>query len=210
MTFISVSFRLSRTALSPWIFREIRELMSGRIPVPVTDDEKKAMIIRHYRMMLMHKPEKITVREMRKHIGWYIRGRKGAAQFRGEINRYIGATYYKKNDYETALKYLNKSIQLDSEGAIDTWVFMGESYIALGEYEKAIEPLRKAIEAWKPNDDYDLAYLESRLKFAKEKLGDNSTENDDEGSSVCPKCGAKVVSEDPFCRKCGNRLKEND
>ena len=72
---------------NPWIFREIRELMSGRIPVPVTDDEKKAMIIRHYQMMLMHKPEKIAVREMRKHIGWYIRGRKGAAQFRAEINR---------------------------------------------------------------------------------------------------------------------------
>ena len=27
------------------------------------------------------------ISEMRKHIGWYIRGMKGAAQFRAEINR---------------------------------------------------------------------------------------------------------------------------
>lgn len=127
--------------------------------------------------------------------------------FRGEINRYTGGTYYKLNDYETALKYLNKSIQLDSEGFTDTWVFMGESYIELGQYEKAIEPLRKAIEAWDPNEDYDLAYIESRLKFAKEKLGDNAV--DDTEKPVCPDCGAELKSDDSFCRKCGKKLKEN-
>ena len=72
---------------NPWIFREIRELSAGRIPKPVSADEKREMIVRHYRAMLESRPERIAVREMRKHIGWYIRGMKGAAQFRTEINR---------------------------------------------------------------------------------------------------------------------------
>ncbi|MBR6481249.1 MAG: tRNA-dihydrouridine synthase, partial [Thermoguttaceae bacterium] len=33
------------------------------------------------------RPEHIAVREMRKHIGWYIHGYRGAARVRDEINR---------------------------------------------------------------------------------------------------------------------------
>jgi len=72
---------------NPWIFREIKQALSGMEITKATTDEKRNMIIRHYRMMLSSKPEKIAVREMRKHIGWYIHGMKGAAQFRSEINR---------------------------------------------------------------------------------------------------------------------------
>ena len=71
---------------NPWIFREIRDLAAGRKTLPVTASEKKQMIIRHYSMMLESRPEWIAVREMRKHIGWYIRGMKGAAGFRAGIN----------------------------------------------------------------------------------------------------------------------------
>lgn len=45
------------------------------------------MILRHYRMMVESRPEHIAVREMRKHIGWYIRGLRDAARVRSEINR---------------------------------------------------------------------------------------------------------------------------
>lgn len=76
---------------NPWIFREIKALQAGREPEKPTKDEKRDMIVRHYRLMLESRPEKIAVREMRKHIGWYIRGLKGAAQFRAEINRCPGA-----------------------------------------------------------------------------------------------------------------------
>ena len=72
---------------NPWIFRQIREVTQGKTPSGVSDEERKSMMIRHYRMMLESRPEPIAVREMRKHIGWYIRGMKGAAAFRAEINR---------------------------------------------------------------------------------------------------------------------------
>ena len=79
---------IGRGALgNPWIFREIKELMCGGVPSPVSLSEKKQMILRHYTMMLQNKPEPVAVREMRKHIGWYIKGMKNAARFRAEINQ---------------------------------------------------------------------------------------------------------------------------
>ena len=71
---------------NPWIFREIKSLLRNGIYQPVTKEEKHRMIMLHYRRMLEEKPEPIAVREMRKHIGWYIKGINGAARFRNEIN----------------------------------------------------------------------------------------------------------------------------
>ncbi len=72
---------------NPWIFRGIRELDEGKTPSPVTADERFQMIRRHYERMLAWKPEHIAVREMRKHIGWYLHGLRGASRARAEINR---------------------------------------------------------------------------------------------------------------------------
>ena len=71
---------------NPWIFREIKAKMEGREPQPVTNSERYRMILRHYQAMLDCKPERIAVNEMRKHIGWYIKGLNGAAAFRAKIN----------------------------------------------------------------------------------------------------------------------------
>ena len=71
---------------NPWIFREIKARMEGRKYRPVTNDERYSMMMRHYKDMLDCKPERIAVNEMRKHIGWYIKGMNGAAAFRAKIN----------------------------------------------------------------------------------------------------------------------------
>lgn len=71
---------------NPWIFREIKAMMNGGTAGPVTADERYHMIMRHYQTMLAFKPERIAVNEMRKHIGWYIKGLNGAATFRAKIN----------------------------------------------------------------------------------------------------------------------------
>ena len=72
---------------NPWIFAEIRAVQNGADTPHVTAEQKERMIVRHYRMMLESRPEPVAVREMRKHIGWYIRGMRGAGRFRDEINR---------------------------------------------------------------------------------------------------------------------------
>ena len=72
---------------NPWIFREIRERSAGREPTAVTPEERHGMIRRHYRMMLEDRPESIAVREMRKHVGWYLKGMRDASRIRSDINR---------------------------------------------------------------------------------------------------------------------------
>ncbi len=71
---------------NPWIFREIAQINRGETPRPVSIEERFDMIETHYDRMLAWKPEPIAVREMRKHIGWYLHGLRGASRARAEIN----------------------------------------------------------------------------------------------------------------------------
>lgn len=71
---------------NPWIFREIKARLSGEeVPSPSIDD-RIATALRHYDMLLGWKQKRVAVNEMRKHIGWYVHGMRGAAQLRGIIN----------------------------------------------------------------------------------------------------------------------------
>ncbi len=71
---------------NPWIFRQIKACMAGlAVPMP-TSEERLEMILRHYHMLLAWKEEYVAVREMRKHIAWYLHGLRGAAQMRTKIN----------------------------------------------------------------------------------------------------------------------------
>ena len=80
---------IGRAALgNPWIFREVTAAWKGEeIPSPPTAEEKKAMMIRHLDDLASFKGEYAAVREMRKHVGWYIKGLAGAAAFRGKVNQ---------------------------------------------------------------------------------------------------------------------------
>jgi tRNA-dihydrouridine synthase len=49
--------------------------------------ERVAMAIEHGVLLIADKGEKIGVREMRKHISWYLKGFYGAAHFREEVMR---------------------------------------------------------------------------------------------------------------------------
>ena len=72
---------------NPWIFRGIRQILNGEVPRTVTLEERAEIIRKHSAEMRSHLPEHIAVREMRKHIGWYIHGLRGAAAVRARINR---------------------------------------------------------------------------------------------------------------------------
>ncbi|MDO5303003.1 MAG: tRNA dihydrouridine synthase DusB [Clostridia bacterium] len=73
---------------NPWIFRELVASWRGEeLPAPPTVNEKKAMMIEHFQMMKELKGEYAAVREMRKHVGWYIKGMPGSAAFRGRVNQ---------------------------------------------------------------------------------------------------------------------------
>ena len=71
---------------NPWLFSQLKELTSGgQAHIPTVHDRIE-MVLRHYTMLLNWKPRRIAVNEMRKHIGWYLHGIRGAAQMRARIN----------------------------------------------------------------------------------------------------------------------------
>ena len=57
------------------------------IPQKPTRQEKKEMMKRHFCDMIALKGEYVAVREMRKHVGWYLKGMPGSAAFRGKVNQ---------------------------------------------------------------------------------------------------------------------------
>ncbi|MCD8157589.1 MAG: tRNA dihydrouridine synthase DusB [Clostridiales bacterium] len=73
---------------NPFIFREINScLKNGISPEPPSYEERLETALRHMYMLIDYKGEHIAVREMRSHLGWYIKGLKGAAAARTEINK---------------------------------------------------------------------------------------------------------------------------
>lgn len=78
---------IGRSSLgNPWIFsRTVAYIEEGiSIPEP-SPKEKIAMALRHLDLVVSFKGEAVGVREMRKHLAWYIKGMRGAARMREEI-----------------------------------------------------------------------------------------------------------------------------
>lgn len=71
---------------NPFIFKEITTYLKGEEYVPPTKDEIKATILRHADLQLEYKGEYIGIREMRKHLSWYLTGFEGASKLRKKIN----------------------------------------------------------------------------------------------------------------------------
>ena len=79
---------IARGALgNPWIFDECRHLWEKKGAWEGPDrSERVGMLLRHFEMICADKGEDIAVREIRKHIGWYVKGLKGAAAIRRAAN----------------------------------------------------------------------------------------------------------------------------
>lgn len=76
---------IGRGALgNPWVFREINAYLteSCRILPPPGVHEKMLVLLRQAGLMCRYKDERRAMNEARKHIGWYLKGLRGAAEFR--------------------------------------------------------------------------------------------------------------------------------
>lgn len=71
---------------NPWIFSQTRALLEGRPVMPITVDDRAAMAEQHLGLHCAEVGESLAVREMKKHLGWYIHGVPGAAAFRRAVN----------------------------------------------------------------------------------------------------------------------------
>jgi nifR3 family TIM-barrel protein len=84
---------------NPWIFRELRAAELGLArPAPPARDEWVSVMLRHVALQIAHRrrqrpaepadeAERSAVRELRKHLLWYTRGRRGGVLFRRDADR---------------------------------------------------------------------------------------------------------------------------
>lgn len=73
---------------NPWIFNRINHYMkTGEILPEPTAEEKIRTAIKHFNFAIKEDGEYVAVREMRKHLGWYLKGMKKSARLRDEINK---------------------------------------------------------------------------------------------------------------------------
>lgn len=79
---------IGRGALgNPYIFENIRRLMDNKQLLIPSNETLINDIKEHFSMLLEDKGEFTAVREARKHIAWYIKGRPGSAALRDKVNR---------------------------------------------------------------------------------------------------------------------------
>lgn len=72
---------------NPWIFEEIINYLQGNKQREITKKEKLQTISEHIELEVKEKGEKIAIKEMRKHLAYYIRNEKDASKIREKINR---------------------------------------------------------------------------------------------------------------------------
>lgn len=76
---------VARGALgNPWVFREINAYLddSCRILPKPGVHEKMLVLLRQVELMCRYKDEHRAMHEVRKHVGWYLKGLRNAAEFR--------------------------------------------------------------------------------------------------------------------------------
>ncbi|QEK11108.1 tRNA dihydrouridine synthase DusB [Crassaminicella thermophila] len=72
---------------NPWIFKKVSHYMkTGEVLADPTVEEKIQMALRHLCILIEKKGEYIAIREIRKHMGWYLKGIRNSAAIRGKMN----------------------------------------------------------------------------------------------------------------------------
>ena len=79
---------LARGAMgNPFLFKYIKDYLEKGSYTKVTSDQIVDQIREQYDLSLKYKNEKLVVNQMRKHVGWYIKGLPGASNIREKINK---------------------------------------------------------------------------------------------------------------------------
>lgn len=72
---------------NPFIFRQIKDYLKGEKIKDPTYDDILDTIKRQYDISLTYKEERLVINQMRKHVGWYIKGLPQAASYRDRVNK---------------------------------------------------------------------------------------------------------------------------
>ena len=91
---------------NPFIFKEVNDYMESAIlPKEISPKLKIDTAISHYKLALKYKTQHKAVTEMRKHLGWYLKGLKNSARKKDHINK-----MYEPSDVINALTEYAESL----------------------------------------------------------------------------------------------------
>lgn len=91
---------------NPFIFKEVNDYMESAIlPKEICPKLKIDTAISHYKLALKYKTQHKAVTEMRKHLGWYLKGLKNSARIKDYINK-----MYEPSDVINALTEYAQSL----------------------------------------------------------------------------------------------------
>ncbi|SEG76710.1 tRNA dihydrouridine synthase DusB [Paenibacillus sp. UNC499MF] len=78
---------IGRGALgNPWmLYRTVQYLTKGELPPEPQAEEKMRIATLHMDRLIKLKGENVAIKEMRKHMAWYLKGMKGAARLKDAI-----------------------------------------------------------------------------------------------------------------------------
>ena len=71
---------------NPWIFRQIMQMNNGDEVTFPSPDERIDVVLEHYSRSIKYLGENRAVREMRKHIAWYVKGLKNCTDLKNSVN----------------------------------------------------------------------------------------------------------------------------
>lgn len=71
---------------NPFIFKQINDLLDGREVYLPSYDEQLKTILAHIDLTCQLKGEKMAIKEMRKHIAWYVKGLRNSNEIKNLVN----------------------------------------------------------------------------------------------------------------------------
>ena len=79
---------IGRVAIgNPWIFEEVINYLQGKEERKISNEEKLSVILEHIDLEVEEKGENVGIKELRKHLAYYIRNFKDASKLRDKINK---------------------------------------------------------------------------------------------------------------------------
>ena len=88
---------------NPWIFKQIIDYLNNNKTETITNKEKLNIILEHINLQIQYLGENTGIKELRKHMAYYLKGLNGASAIRQKINQ-----IETKNELENCLiEYFN-------------------------------------------------------------------------------------------------------
>jgi tRNA-dihydrouridine synthase len=70
---------------NPWIYRQTAERLAGRRPYEPTREDRRDLILTHFRLLTEQEDTKTALHKLRTFTGWYTHGLPGGRYLRMKI-----------------------------------------------------------------------------------------------------------------------------